>query len=330
MIQVDGPPSRWIAKGGRPARVVEETHDGIPSYESDTGKILVYDLLVATQRRGFLPGQDRAIALNELMFTPRGYGMCAALSVLVGDHELCALYDDPDAAWVWRPLLYRLNGGLERFGSQQELEWRWSLQEMTEHRHDVEEGLGRFIAKQVDELRAMYGRVPALERRRTGEKRLRKNARKRIYRAYAAEEARLQREALRLPFMDANDRADAILREHLNPQQLLELDATGAFYVRGTINELYSIRLGNGAAIVNPRTHHLMASLCLHPERWMPHADVALATKLAIESGPEREQEILAGARVRWLGPGRPSFERDRYAWNRERDLLPAPLEAAT
>jgi hypothetical protein len=325
MIEVKGPPSRWVVRGGRPSDVVMETHDGIPSYESDTGKILVYDLLVAAERRGTAVMEGHAVAIRETMLVSRGYSMVAARSVCVGDHELCALYDDPDAAWVWRPLIYRLGQALVRLGSQQELEWRWSLQEMNEARQDVFAELGEFMIGQVLELRRRYGSVPPITRKEGG-KRLRKNARKRLHREYEAEVARLYRMPDRLPFMGANERADAILREHLCPQQLLDLDATAAFYVRGTLNRLYRVELGNGAQIVDPETRTTIASLCLHPERWMPHADVALATKLAIESGPEREEEILAGARVRWLSSGRASRPRDRYAWDRERYLYPEPL----
>lgn len=329
MIQVEGPPERWVVRGGRPADVVMDTHDGIPSYESDTGKIVVYDLLVAAERRAFLDRGDVAVAARKTMLVPRGYSMCAARSVCVGDHELCALHDDPDAAWVWRPLVYEVAGDLRRFGSQQELEWRWALQQMNEARDDVDAAIGVFLLQQALRVKKLYGRMPPLDRKTPGEKRLRKNARKRLYREYAAEVDRLYRMPERLPFMEANERARAILREHLCPQQQLELEATNAFHVRGTLNPLYRIELGNGAQIVSPRTRQPFASLCLHPERWIPHADVALATKLAIESGRDREEEMLAGARVRWYPGPTPARRLERDAWDRERELLPAPLASA-
>lgn len=326
MIQVAGPPERWIVHGGRPSEVVRDTHGGIPSYESDTGKILVYDLLVAfDQPVKVLADGGVGVAFTATMLFPIGYAMAAARSVYAGDHELCALHDDPEAAWVWRPLVYRLGQDLTRLGSQQELEWRWMLHEQREAREEIEAATGRFMVAQIQELRRRYGRVPHLDRRRPGEWRLGKNARKRLHRDYVAEVQRLHADPELLPALEANDRADLILREHLAPQQLLDLDASGGFYSRGTIHRLYRVELGNGAQIVDPETRRPVASMCLHPERWMPHADVALATKLAIESGPEREKEMLAGARTRWYGSVTPPTRGDRAAWERERNLLPSP-----
>lgn len=325
MIEVAGPASRWVARAGRPADVVWGNHDGIPSYESDTGKILVYALLVANEVAGAHPQNGMASVGRTTMLFPHDYGMVATRTVCAGDHELAALHDDPDAAWVWRPLIYEIGTGLTRRGSQEELLWRWSLHEMDAHRQDVDDQLSSFVLQQMFALRRRYGCFPPMRREPGQGKRLRKNARKRAFREYAAEIERLQQVPARLPFQEADERADAILREHLNPQQLLDLDASGQFYARGTINRLYVIRPGNGAAIVNPRTRHELVSLCLHPEKWMPHADVALAITLAIESGPDGEEEMLAGARPRMNGQGRDSTRFDRAAWDRERALLPAP-----
>lgn len=328
MIDVAGPPSRWVVRGGRPADVAWDAHKGIPSYESDTGKILVYDFLCAAESRTFSDLGGLGVATSRVMLVPRSYEAVAVRSVLVGDHELAALYDDPDAAWVWRPLIYSLSDGLTRLGSQQELEWRWSLQQMNEARQDMDAELGVFMITQALQTKRLYGRMPPIERKQPGEKRLRKNARKRLYRAYVAEVSRLYRCPDRLPFMEANERADAILREHLSPQQVLDLEASNGFYVRGTVNRLYRVELGNGLQIVDPRTRTTSVSLCLHPERWIPHADVALATKLAIESGPDGEKEMLAGARKRIVGMHRRPTREDAHAWQLERDLLPAPVPA--
>jgi hypothetical protein len=323
MIEVAGPPERWIVEGGRPSAVCWDDHDGIPSYESDTGKILVFDLLIAAERSAAVEGPGGVALDRSTMLVPRGYGGASARSVS-GDHELAALHDDPDALWVWRPLLYTIGSGLTRLGSQMELEWRWALIESSRLMADRVDAELRFVRGQIDEVVRRYGRAVMPSR-------LRKNAQKRLYRAYCEAMTALDDAMPATPTQEANERARAILREHLAPQQRLEFDATrgAAFYVRGTVNRLYRVELGNGMQIVHPETRQPRVSLCLHPERWIPHADVALAQKLAIESGPDREAELLAGARPRPLAGRTAATVEERYAWDRERDLYPEPLTPA-
>lgn len=306
--------SRVIARGGKPASCVP--YDGLPAYESETGALLVMECLLCFT--------GHAAASRFPMLLPRSYGIVS----LRAPSGLTALHDDPDAIWSWRPLLYQLKFyETQRYGSQQELEWRIGLQQARLSTSEFDDFQDRILVAQAAEMKKRYGRMPpiTLQPGQTGF-RLPKNARKRAYREYAA--ALDAWEPPELPFVEANERAARILREHLNPQQRLELASRHYFYVRGTINRLYRIEPGNGASIVDPETHTVLVSLCLHPDEWIPHDDVALATKLLIESGPAGEEEMLAGARARPIhARPRPRSEEKR-AWRMERELLPAQLPA--
>lgn len=309
-FEVKGPPSRWVVRGGRPAEVIR-FHGGMPSYEHGRDrKLVVFDNLVAfgghDDEIRVDPAGCAIVGRTNTTFLPVGYDAAAVRSV-AGDHELCALHDDPDAMWEWRPLVYELTkDGMTRFGSQMELTWRWGLAEAIEERESLEDELRELAVAAVREKR------PFDEYRADGDA------------AIAAWERERERRGMR--WREAEKKADRLLLEHLAPAQRLDLKAYGWFYARGTINKLYRIQPGNGCAIANPRTREVGVSLCLHPERWMPDGDVALATLLLIQSGPEGEEEMLAGARPR-LGPVySPSTRLERAAWERERELLPAPL----
>lgn len=123
---------------------------------------------------------------------------------------------------------------------------------------------------------------------------------------------------------EANRRASDLLLEHLNPQQRLDFARSERFYVRGEANALYAVRLGDGAAIVDPRTREELVSICYHPEGWMPWEDVALATKLALESGIEGEALVLSTGRTRPIRAPRAASRAEREAWAMERELLRA------
>lgn len=109
---------------------------------------------------------------------------------------------------------------------------------------------------------------------------------------------------------DADNRADALLEEFLTPQQVLEFRLAQGFRVRGAkTGDYYAIEIGNGFAKIDPITLEMVVSYCFHPEEWIPHADVALATKLALED-EELEEEFLEAAREQvvppeWLAPAR-------------------------
>lgn len=95
----------------------------------------------------------------------------------------------------------------------------------------------------------------------------------------------------------ADERADALLTDHLTPLQRLEHAATSEFRVRGgKTDNLYKIEDANGFAQIDEVTGDTLVSYCLHPDYWMPNADVALATKFQLED-PEMEIETVENAR---------------------------------
>jgi hypothetical protein len=302
-----GPTVRHVSRGGRPASALP--HDGMPAYESETGALLVMENLVV------FPGGPE----HPPMALPTSYMM---VCVRTQGDGLTALHDDPAAIWSWRPLLYSLGWAqTQRMGSQQELEYRRGLWEVEAWKADVEEAGLAFITGQVMELRRRYGRVPPITRdlgdgRRTTGWRLPKNARKRLHRAYQAwfDGQKLTT----LPYAEANERAERLLRENLAPQQLLDLDRRGGFFVRGTINRLYFVDVGNGFGIVDPVSHEQKVSLCLHPDEWIPHHDVALATKLGIDGGKETEAELLGAARPRVTPTSGKPLPEERAAYRLE------------
>lgn len=250
-----GPPSRWVSRGGRPAQTVRDykPSPGLPSYESENGIILVFDLMVILEKEASFTmyGTFAGATLDRFMLMPRSYGAAAVRDILAGGEGLCCLHDSPDALWTWRPILYRLGiSGLERLGSQGELVWRHAL---------------------VD---AVLERGEAIE---AG-----------VEPPYRFRETRMG---------EAIDRARALLLEHLDWMQALDLKALGHFFAAGEVNKLYKIRPGDGFAIVDPVTREELLSLCLHPETWLPDGDVALATLLLIQQGAAGEEKLLSGAR---------------------------------
>jgi hypothetical protein len=99
-------------------------------------------------------------------------------------------------------------------------------------------------------------------------------------------------------FVEAGERAQRLLVEHLTPQQQIDLLAYDNFRVTGakTKNQ-YAIQLGRGFAIIDRYTTAIIVSYCFHTEHWMPDADVALATKLALED-EELEVQALETAKI--------------------------------
>lgn len=264
----------------------------MPAYESDTGALLVMECLVAFFGRG---GEPRAPLLM-----PRSY----MTTTLRAPSNLAALHDDPDAIWSWRPLLYVLKiTTTERIGSQSELSYRIGIYEAHMWNQEL-----------LDKLITLHHECP---REEVGPEQWAVLARKVV--------DDFQATPIDLAYDRANKKADALLREHLSPYQLLELVTGDGFHVRGNINRLYYIDVGNGASIVDPITRLPLVSLCIHPDDWIPPSDVALSLKLMIESGPEGEKELLEGARARVLPPAPKPHHYEREAWRMERDLLPSP-----
>jgi hypothetical protein len=120
---------------------------------------------------------------------------------------------------------------------------------------------------------------------------------------------------------EAVDRADRLLLRHLNAQQRIELASTGKFRVRGASGKLYEIERGNGFALVSPWTGAKWVSFCLHPEEWVPHDDVMLATKLLLED-EELEQECIGNATATKLPIGRAATVEEVTAEKMERRLI--------
>lgn len=274
------------SRGGKPAEVVP--HGGMPAYESESGTLLVMECLVAF----FGSHGDSGAPL----LLPRSYGMVSGRAPT----GLAALHDEPDAVWSWRPLLYCLKiSTTERLGSQNELGYRRGLNDAFYSNMALDQEMLELGAACLQE------KVPHEE--------------------YLRQAHELIEERELLPFTRANLRARELLLEYLAPQQRLEYVRDDGFHVRGTINPLYWVAVGNGASIVDPRTHEQAVSLCLHTDDWIPDADVALATKLLIESGPAGEKEMLEGARPRVVRRQLAVRDVDVRAWEIERHLLPSP-----
>lgn len=253
-VSLEGPPSRWIAKHGLAAPAL--LGDGFPSYEPmDGGKqamVVMENGIVKIEQGG------------RLFFLPKSYGVWC----IVAPEGPVPLHHDPDAWWGYRPLIYRLriDGRLEAFGSQEEIQWRKML---------------------GDIMHVLYGGAEPFD------------------------------------YDEADDRAEAILREHLCPQQRIEYEATNKFRCRGGLTgNLYRIHVGSGFALVEKATNEVLVSYCLHPEHYLPHADVALATKLMLED-KDTEEETLTGARGTVLSLGRvPITKAHREARAIERELI--------
>lgn len=300
LFRFAGPPSRWIARHGRPAECLIDWapvhHGGMgwPSYEQDDGKV-VFDLLLCFQPG---PGHGPPRLLSRwygaaCMLAPDGQvpvhtgatGRLALIGEYQGEPAIYELDVPRETTHRWRPMVYQR--GLEGWcalGSQGELAWRDGLKKATLLRW-LEDNAHR--PERLEQIAERFGTVEDIE-----------------------------------SMLTANDRAEALLRECLSPQQRIELTAAERFRVRGgETGRIYGVELGNGFTGLTADTCEPTASYCLHPEYWMPDADVALATKLALEDR-ELELETVAGAketRRRILGqPDRAA----RRACEMEKELI--------
>lgn len=265
-LEYGGTPDQWIARDGLPASILGGPKDrigGLPSAEDDDG-FVVFEFLLPAYRGGF----------GSVWLFPRSYGG----TVRAFGGGLVPLHHQPTQRWAYRPAIYRWNRNRswERQGSQQELDWRYSLHKMYEA---IEEG------------------PAALD-------------------AFMDED----------PLGQANQRAEELLDSMLGPTQKAEMVLRGDSFrvIGGATGHHYMIDMGNGFARVDPLTNEPMVNYCSHPEDWMPHADVALAHKLNLET-PELEEAILAGANAYERQPrlAAPEKVRDfRYATDMEREFL--------
>lgn len=244
-------PSKWMCHGGKPAAVVP--FDGMPSYESDHGTLLVFDLLVVNFTR-----------MGECHMLSRWYGAAA----LVAPGGLVPLHTKRGGVWSWRPrIYYKSLSGWTHMGSQQELSWRHGLSLIQHIR------FGHLDMESFD-------------------------------------------------MDEADARAAKILRENLTPMQRLELAARGAFRVRGgKTRNMYHIEPGNGFTMIDPATAEPVLSYCLHPDDWVPHDDVALGLKFALED-PELEEDCLTRGRSTFRGRARRPTRMDFYVRDMEKELI--------
>lgn len=94
----------------------------------------------------------------------------------------------------------------------------------------------------------------------------------------------------------ADEKAMKLLDEMLTDWQKMELALQHKFHVRGAAtHNYYAVGLGDGFELVDEVTGACVVSYCLHTEHWLPAADIALATKLALED-EELEVDILENA----------------------------------
>lgn len=83
----------------------------------------------------------------------------------------------------------------------------------------------------------------------------------------------------------ANTRAEALLIEHLSPQQAEELRLRGHFHVRLLSGRRYRIRRGqHGNVCEVDGRGQAIRSLCVQPVGYLPDADAMLAQKLWLET----------------------------------------------
>lgn len=127
------------------------------------------------------------------------------------------------------------------------------------------------------------------------------------------------------PLLTANRKARELLQSMLGPTQLVELELRDSFRVIGGASGFhYEIQLGNGFARVDPLTNEPIISYCLHPEDWMPDADVALSHKLNLEC-VDLEVETIEAANANPREPRRAAASKVkdfRYAADMERELI--------
>ena len=304
MIEYGGTPADWVTDRGRPAKALG---DGFPSYESDDGTLVVMDLLVAF-----------GTTTGGMQLFSRSYGhACLSTGGLVWLHEHASRqvmgvvrewdgrygeepFDSEEAVsmglppmcveeaevrteppTMWRPLVRYLSMDRGWVRMGSQQELAWRF-----GLHEVSVQRARAFMAGVED--SVKGTCEALVREWS--------------------------------MTVASDRAKELLREHLTAQQRIELESLGHFRVRGGSGAMYSVEPSNGFFLLDAVTSEPVASFCLHPEEWIPHEDVALATKFALEDS-ELEGECLAGARRTDIGYTSRPTGADLVAARYEREL---------
>lgn len=85
----------------------------------------------------------------------------------------------------------------------------------------------------------------------------------------------------------ANERAEALLAQHLTPEQLRDLQERRCLYVFSQSGRRYRVDRGSTVKLLDDRGS-ILKRLCIHPEEHVPAADVMLCQKLLIEADEER------------------------------------------
>lgn len=109
--------------------------------------------------------------------------------------------------------------------------------------------------------------------------------------------------------LEAERRAEGLLQEMLDPEQLRELEHRGYLEVASPsrLGRIYRVPRGRGMVSVYEDGRAVM-SLCVQPVEWIPGADVVLMHKLMIEGN---EEDYLRTANQ--FEPGYPYYLR----WDR-------------
>lgn len=262
----------------------------MPAYESPDSKLLVMESMRAVF--------GNAATRNPLL-VPFGYDQ------VVDDFETGPVRL-VEGGLPWRPCLYTLMVETTlRLGSQQELSLRLGFHEAIQESRERRQRWRRFDATLRDEGK-------------TDEER-----RQACIEWFDAERAAPPG----LPSQQATSRARELLLRFLSPQQRLEYLRFNTFHVRGTINRLYQLHIGDGTAIVDPLTQEPLVALCLHSEEWIPDEDNALAVKLLIESGADGEEQFLAACEPLVYSQRQRPRRFDRAAWQLHHRLLPGPQQ---
>ena len=95
----------------------------------------------------------------------------------------------------------------------------------------------------------------------------------------------------------AEDRAETLLHEHLTPEQLTQLEQTGAVQVasRTFKSRVYTVPIKGFVTVRDDG--NLSMRLCVRPERFLPGREAVLAHKLFIEAD---EEAYVRSATVVW------------------------------
>ena len=82
----------------------------------------------------------------------------------------------------------------------------------------------------------------------------------------------------------AAERAKALLVQCLNPEQRMDLEESGSFYVTTKNGNRYLIRRGWAGNVFKIEKHMRTEALCIHPREQVPEYDNMLAQKLLLEA----------------------------------------------